>query len=157
MVFAGILIMIDDAFRDSSMLGICVLFTILFLIPAVALGRSAKEIDTMQKRIGRYYDVIIEGKEYIIDNIASAMRLSIDEVKSDLRFCIDNGYLYGIEINESLNEIIHNREDDNYEEYIDYYEEEVEQTREAECKNCGATNTISDLNDKCEYCKSMIV
>ncbi len=127
---------------------------LFFLIAGVVLFMFAKKLTTNSEKYKKYISIIINGNEYILDNIAGAMSLSINVVRKDLNDMINNGYFQGAYINDSTNEIVlPNKSKKNVDEAESYGTIQV-RTKVVSCKCCGAQNKVAPSTVECDYCGS---
>lgn len=150
MVVVGIIVCIGQGFtgEDFGMI-------VFFLISGIALFMFAKKLVSNAEKYKKYISIIINGNEYIIDNIASAMSLSVNTVKKDLNNMINNGYFQGAYINENSNEIVLPKIDS---EAI-HGSTNINSNTQVEvkvitCKCCGAQNKVTTSRVECDYCGS---
>lgn len=127
---------------------------LFFLVAAVALFIFSKKIIANSEKYKKYIAIIINGNEFIIDNIASAMSLSKKVVRKDLKDMINNGYFQGAYINDSTNEIVLPKQSKEFiNETVSQNTQQVQQ-RVITCKCCGAQNKVTTSVVECEYCGS---
>lgn len=148
-VAIGVLACLDTGFtgEDIGMI-------LFFLVAAVALFIFSKKIIANSEKYKKYIAIIINGNEFIIDNIASAMSLSKKVVRKDLKDMINNGYFQGAYINDSTNEIVLPKQSKEIiNETVSKNTQQVKQ-RVITCKCCGAQNKVTTSVVECEYCGS---
>ncbi len=127
---------------------------LFFLIAGVALFMFAKKLSSNAEKYKKYISIIINGNEYILDNIASAMSLPINIVKKDLKDMINSGYFQGAYINDSTNEIVLPKTGkENINDIASNDESQIE-AKVITCKCCGAQNKVTTSGAECEYCGS---
>lgn len=149
MVIIGILACLGDGFtsQDIGMI-------IFFIVAGVALFIFSKKLIINSEKYKKYITIIINGNEFILDNIAGAMSLPINVVKKDLNNMINNGYLQGAYINDSTNEIVLPKQSkENIDDTISQDKPEIELSV-VTCKCCGAKSKITTSVGECDYCGS---
>lgn len=130
---------------------------LFFLIAGVALFMFAKKLSSNAEKYKKYISIIINGNEYILDNIASAMSLPINIVKKDLKDMINNGYFQGAYINDSTNEIVLPKTSkENINETTFNNSASQDEVKVITCKCCGAQNKVTSSGAECEYCGSLL-
>ncbi|MPN26644.1 hypothetical protein SDC9_174069 [bioreactor metagenome] len=130
---------------------------LFFLIAGVALFMFAKKLSSNAEKYKKYISIIINGNEYILDNIASAMSLPINIVKKDLKDMINNGYFQGAYINDSTNEIVLPKTSkENINETTFNNSVPQDEVKVITCKCCGAQNKVTSSGAECEYCGSLL-
>ena len=149
MTVVGILGSFESGFRSQD-IGL-ILF---FLAAGVALFMFAKKITANAEKYKKYIAIIINGNEFIIDNIAGAMSLPVNVVRKDLNDMIKNGYFQGAYINDSTNEIVLPRQSKVNDNDVESYDTPQVQPKVITCKCCGAQNKITTSGAECEYCGS---
>ena len=145
----GIIACLDTGFtgEDIGMI-------LFFLVSGIALFMFSKRLINNSEKYKKYINIIINGNEYLIDNIAGAMSLSISVVKRDLNNMINNGYFEGAYINDSSNEIVlPHISKENTNETV-YYDTVQVKTTVVTCKCCGAQNKVTSSIVECDYCGS---
>ncbi|KLE15294.1 hypothetical protein [Clostridium sp. C8] len=130
---------------------------LFFLIAGVTLFMFAKKLSSNAEKYKKYISIIINGNEYILDNIASAMSLPINIVKKDLKDMINNGYFQGAYINDSTNEIVLPKTSkENINETTFNNSVPQDEVKVITCKCCGAQNKVTSSGAECEYCGSLL-
>lgn len=150
MVAVGIIACLDTGFSGED-----VGMILFFLIAGVVLFMFGKKLAVNAEKYKKYISIIINGNEYILDNIASAMSLSINVVKKDLNDMINNGYFQGAYINDSTNEIIlQKKNNESIKESRSSNSASQTESRVITCKCCGAQNKVTTSDIECDYCGS---
>ncbi len=145
-VLAGIVTFMDGGFGGEDY-G----YMLFFIAGVIILFMLSNKIKDKVKRYEKYV-AIINGNEVIIDNIAVAMSLSLEEVRKDIQTMIDGGYFIGAYINDSTNEIILPKNKFSMDD--EGTKEDTTQSTVVVCKCCGAQNKVTKNEAECEYCGS---
>lgn len=133
----------------------------IFLTGAIALVFYGKKIRAKAERFKKYLAVIINGKQYQIDTIASSINVSYDIAKKDIQEMIDKGYFNGAYINEGTHTLVlvNNQGNVNNQNVIEDNHNDnytVHAPKLVTCKCCGANNNVYGDNDECEFCGSLL-
>ena len=145
----GIIISLQEGFSSENFGMI-----LFYLIAGVSLFIFSRKLTNNAEKYKKYISIIINGNEFIIDNIAGAMSLPTNVVRKDLKNMINNGYFQGAYINDSTNEIVLPKQSkENINNTISQDKPQVEQ-KVVTCKCCGAQNKVNTSGAECEYCGS---
>lgn len=131
---------------------------LLFVGGGIALIVVSRRNKKKAQKFKKYIAIVVNQNITSIDNIAAAMDLPYDVVKSDLQNMIDKEYFFNAYINESKREIIivHKRKQDYNKEASVKFNPNV-QVVVVTCKGCGAKNKILKGSvGECEFCGSPI-
>lgn len=150
-----------------SLLGIVVLFTegfgdvmlcfLLFGVPGIILIVMANQIQKKSDKMKRYIAIVINGQEYMLENIAAATQLSYDMVKKDLQEMIDKGYFTGAYINATTKELVFKHQPVEMIQGATAQPPKPQQPgRQSQCSCCGANNMIVGDVGECEFCGSKL-
>ncbi|WP_315121274.1 hypothetical protein [uncultured Clostridium sp.] len=150
MTVVGIIIMLNSPDNATESIPP----TIFFFLIGLALRKRSKKLAFKAGKYEKYVFIIMDGKEFIIDNIAGAMSLPVYVVKKDLKDMINKGYFQGAYINDRTNEIVLSKQNKkNVNGTTPNYEPKIE-AKAVTCKSCGAPNRVTTSVAECEYCGS---
>lgn len=137
-----------------------VLVAIFFMIAGICLIKTAVKIKKNAEDIRRYLAIVVNGGKRDLAGIASAMKKTYGDVRTDLQMMIDRGYLKGAYIDDGAEVLV----------IVERQQATVEQTatpsytgmpvqvqkRVVQCRCCGANNVVVGAVGECEYCGSPI-
>lgn len=150
MTAVGIIIMLNSPDNPTESIPP----TIFFFLIGLALRRRSKKLAVKAGQYEKYVFIIMDEKEFVIDNIAGAMSLPVYAVKKDLKDMINKGYFQGAYINDRTNKIVLPKQNKkNVNEPAPNYEPKIE-VKAVTCKSCGAPNRVTTSFAECEYCGS---
>ncbi len=130
---------------------------LIFAVGGILLILKARKTKKQAAKYRKYIDVVVNGGEKSVDNIAGAVGLQYEVVIKDLQDMIDIGYLKNAYIHQADREILLKQ----------YAESQIQQTyqqtnqqfsnpiqpKAVRCPGCGANNIISSNEIcECEYC-----
>ena len=144
---------ISETFK-SGFKGESIIMILLFFGSGIVLFMSYKKLTANAEKYRKYIAIIINGNEFIIDNIAGAMSLPTNVVRKDLNDMINNGYFKGAYINDSTNEIVLPQQSKSKTNEAKSYDTPQVQPKVIACKSCGAQNKVNTSGAECEYCGS---
>lgn len=128
---------------------------IFFVGGGIFMIYSSKKIKIIGEKYKKYINIVINNQQTSIENIASSMSLSCEQVIKDLQGMIDKGYFLNAYIDLGKNEIVFP-----YKEPFEDSESsdtQMIQQRIVICKNCGGNNTVTiGKVSECEFCASPI-
>lgn len=109
------------------------------------------------KKYQKYINLVVNEKIIDLNEIASRMKLSRNNVIKDLDRLINKRYLEDYVIEPNNNIIYHLKEKLEEEAFEQQrIKEKKMYTRVINCRNCGANNLIEEKIGKCRYCNSYI-
>ena len=151
-----VIILLTNPSDSDLMLG-CIVLAIPSILVLVHSKKQKKKTEATKK----YIDVIVNGGERQLDNIASAVGVTYDVACKQVQKLIDDGYFKNMYLNTNERTVIVNNPKTEMpvqtSAEITLEQKVVAQQQPArvvKCTTCGANNTIYGETGECEYCGS---
>ena len=151
-----VLVMFSEPMDSDTILGLVIL-----AIPSILVLLHSRKQKKKTQATKKYIDIIVNGGERQLDNIASAVGVTYDTACKQVQELIDGGYFKNMYINKNERIVVVNNPKPEVQSQTTV-ENVAEQTvsvqsqpaRIVKCATCGANNTIYGESGECEYCGS---
>jgi hypothetical protein len=144
----GSLSMVSDPDASDT-----IIVPLIFLIGGILLILKARNTKKQAAKYRKYIDVVVNGGENSIDNIAGAVGLQYEDAIKDLQFMMNIGYLKDAYIHQENREIILHQVVQSQIQQTNQPMPASIQQKAVRCPGCGANNIVSTNGIcECEYC-----
>lgn len=138
---------------SDGLSGSGILLALLFLGGGVLLLRKVSKTKKTAIKYKKYIDIVVNQNVQSIENVASAVGSSYDDVAKDLQNMINIGYLKDAFIHHGNREIVLKQRETVVYTQNAVFGQSAPQTKATRCPGCGANNVVVvGRVSECEYC-----
>lgn len=126
-----------------------------WVVGGVLILQKVRKTKAKAEQYKRYLNVIVNGDERSIDNVASAVSATYGQAQANIQAMIDEGFLKGAYINERNRTVVLSQDARTTRPvYTVAGQPDIQQQpRSVRCPGCGANNVVfGGQITECEYC-----